>query len=62
MIYMNEVDGEIWFSASESLVEISNVFIWSSYELVGIVVTHGNDDLLVGWVFGCYVDSRLGFV
>ena len=62
MIYISKVNGEVRFSASQSMVEVRYMFVRVHYELVGIVCAHRNDNSFPRRVFSCHIDPRSGFV
>ena len=62
MIHMDKINGEIRFSASQSIVEVHHMFTRVHYEFVSIVCAHRNDNLFPRRAFSCHIDLRLGFV
>ena len=47
IIYMNKINSKVRFNASESLVEISNVFTRRNHELISVAVVHKYNDLFL---------------
>ena len=45
IVKVNEVDGDVWLSALESMIDISNIFSWRNHELDDTFIVYKNNDL-----------------